>query len=666
MADLGNSTREEVDMSKAEEKLMREDALVKKKRKALTGAFPAKIAAFFLFAVSCFIAAVSIAGFGIALTEDFYMYDSVNEAFMEVSSRQFLNAAYDMRNMLQTDVPEWEIRNIFANMNLDVDVLSMDTEKVLWGTYDGSYVPVQTADYSMDFSQSEQQIAINGRMYPTSDSYLFRVYMNPLMPNNDHIRQIYTAVSYVYELRYVMIWTALASCILAILCFCFLMCSAGHDNKREEEQRSTLPCILLDLLAAATLAGLAGILYVSARASQWIASWELFQGMILVGLAATAAGVWLCLCFYQAARSLKQGKWWRHTLIFIVLKGGYKLLKLTGHIISSVLRGAPTILTTLTVYLSISILEFIGCTRYMRSAGILLWGLEKLILLPIVVYIALMCKKLLAASEALAEGDQDYVVDTSKMFGDFKAHGENLNSIGQGISKAVAERMKSEHLKTELITNVSHDLKTPLTSIINYASLICEEKTENENIAEYSQVLLRQSERLKKLLEDLVEASKATTGNLEVNLMPCEVGVILSQSVGEYQQRLEEKELSLIVTQPEEPVRIMADGRHLWRVFDNLFNNICKYAQENSRVYLSVEVQETDVRIIFRNMSKYPLNISPEELEERFVRGDRSRHMEGNGLGLSIAKSLMDLQNGKMDIVTDGDLFKVTLCFKQL
>ncbi|MDE6639536.1 MAG: sensor histidine kinase [Acetatifactor sp.] len=231
----------------------------------------------------------------------------------------------------------------------------------------------------------------------------------------------------------------------------------------------------------------------------------------------------------------------------------------------------------------------------------------------------------------------------------------------------MSERMKSERLKTELITNVSHDLKTPLTSIINYAELISREAAENpeesQTMREYSEVLLRQSGRLKRLLENLVEASKAATGNLEVNLESCEAGVLLSQAVGEYQQRMEEKALELRVSQPEEPVRILADGRHLWRVFDNLLNNICKYAQENSRVYLTLEQKENKAFIIFRNMSKYALDISPEELEERFVRGDKSRHMEGNGLGLSIAKSLTELQQGQMEIVVDGDLFKVILIF---
>ncbi len=160
-----------------------------------------------------------------------------------------------------------------------------------------------------------------------------------------------------------------------------------------------------------------------------------------------------------------------------------------------------------------------------------------------------------------------------------------------------------------------------------------------------------------------MEASKATTGSLEVHLEKCEVGVLLTQAAGEYEQRFAEKQLELRTNQPEEPVYIQADGRHLWRVFDNLLNNICKYAQENSRVYLSLEKREEQAYVIFRNMSKYALNIPANELEERFVRGDKSRHMEGNGLGLSIAKSLVELQNGKMEIVTDGDLFKVILSF---
>ena len=250
------------------------------------------------------------------------------------------------------------------------------------------------------------------------------------------------------------------------------------------------------------------------------------------------------------------------------------------------------------------------------------------------------------------------------MFWEFKKHGENLNNISLGMSRAVDERMKSERFKTELITNVSHDIKTPLTSIINYVDLLNREDLPDGTIKEYVGVLVRQSSRLKKLIDDLVEASKASTGNIVVNSTRTEIGVLLTQAAGEYEERLRSNELELIQNQPEEEVYIMADGRLLWRVFDNLMNNICKYSQPGTRVYLDLEKVNGEVVITFKNISRNPLNISSEELLERFVRGDSARSTEGSGLGLSIAKSLVELQGGKLDLAIDGDLFKVILKFK--
>ncbi len=273
--------------------------------------------------------------------------------------------------------------------------------------------------------------------------------------------------------------------------------------------------------------------------------------------------------------------------------------------------------------------------------------------------------------------------------------------------------MKSERFKTELITNVSHDIKTPLTSIINYVDLLEKEKLNNETAEEYLEVLERQSARLKKLIEDLMEASKASTGNLEVNLEALEAGVSLIQIVGEFDEKMsaaklkllidkpqnpvyiladsrhfwrvidnlmnnickyaqpfDEKmsaaKLKLLIDKPQNPVYILADSRHFWRVIDNLMNNICKYAQPGTRVYINLEKMGDMARLTFRNTSKYPLNISSEELMERFVRGDSSRNTEGSGLGLSIAKSLMDLMKGRFSLYVDGDLFKVVLEFPEV
>ena len=299
------------------------------------------------------------------------------------------------------------------------------------------------------------------------------------------------------------------------------------------------------------------------------------------------------------------------------------------------------------------------------SWGVLafLWVLEKILLFLAVLAVALMCRKLLLGGRALAAGDLAYQVDTSRMVLDFKSHGEDLNHIAQGMAAAVDQRMRSERMKTELITNVSHDIKTPLTSIINYADLIGQEPKDSDKIPEYAAVLTRQSERLKRLIEDLVEASKASTGNLEVNLAPCQVGVLLTQAAGEYEQKLKDAGLDLVTRQPERAVTILADGRRLWRVFDNLMNNICKYAQRGTRVYLSLEAAEGQAVISFKNTSRAPLDIPAEELLERFVRGDAARTGEGSGLGLSIAKSLTELQRGTLELTVDGDLFKVVLRF---
>ena len=282
------------------------------------------------------------------------------------------------------------------------------------------------------------------------------------------------------------------------------------------------------------------------------------------------------------------------------------------------------------------------------------------------VWILYQVQQLHEGSKRIASGDLSNPVDTSKMFWKFKEHGENINKVSDGIQLAVNERMKSEHFKTELITNVSHDIKTPLTSIINYVDLIKKEEIQDEKVQGYIEVLDRQSARLKKLIEDLMEASKASTGNLTVNLEECDIEVLLTQVIGEFEERLQKNQLEVVVDKPDHPVKMMADGRHMWRVLDNLLNNACKYSLPGSRVYVSLQQNANEAVIVFKNISKTALNIPSEELMERFVRGDSSRNTEGSGLGLSIAQSLTELMQGNMKLEIDGDLFKVTLRFPML
>ena len=313
------------------------------------------------------------------------------------------------------------------------------------------------------------------------------------------------------------------------------------------------------------------------------------------------------------------------------------------------------------------VFEFFGILILQYNFQILLfvWLIERTVITVVIICAAVQMKQLKDGGERIAKGDLAHKIDTSQMMFDFKRHGEAINGISEGMSKAVDERMKSERFKTELITNVSHDIKTPLTSIINYVDLLEKEKLDNPTAEEYLEVLERQSARLKKLIEDLMEASKASTGNLPVHLERLEAGVFMVQTVGEFEERTKAAELDLQIKKPEEPVYIMADGRHFWRVIDNLMNNICKYAQPGTRVYINMENRDGKVEITFRNTSKYALNISSDELMERFVRGDSSRNTEGSGLGLSIANSLMELMGGTCNLYVDGDLFKVVLEFKQ-
>lgn len=259
------------------------------------------------------------------------------------------------------------------------------------------------------------------------------------------------------------------------------------------------------------------------------------------------------------------------------------------------------------------------------------------------------------------EGHNETILRESDVEEEFKNSVRYINDISNGFENAIEESLKSEKLKTELITNVSHDIKTPLTSIINYVDLLKQEEIENEKAKEYIEVLDSKSQRLKKLTEDLVEASKASSGAIKLNIEKINIIELLKQSIGEFEDKFNARNLEIITSYDKEDITTNADSRYLYRVIENLFSNISKYALENSRVYIDVIDDMERVKITIKNISKEKLNISSEELMQRFVRGDKSRTTEGSGLGISIAKSLVELQKGKFDLQIDGDLFKVTI-----
>jgi len=388
-----------------------------------------------------------------------------------------------------------------------------------------------------------------------------------------------------------------------------------------------------------------------------------FYSLFPLALILFAAG-YICVLAWliDFAVRIKIGKFWRQTLVYKIYAGIRDGIK---KVFCFLRENISLLWKAIFIYGFICALEFVGILFFFRFSVVILgiWFAKTVVIATILLLLIVQADKVKQFGEQLAKGDLNAQLNTKSMFWELKKHGDNLNQISQGMSTVVEQRLQSERFKTELITNVSHDIKTPLTSIINYVDLLEKEKIDNPQAQEYLEVLHRQSARLKKLIEDLIEASKASTGNLSVQMESINVGVLLEQLLGEYEEKFAKENLSVVLDKPETDVLVQADGRHLWRVVDNLLNNICKYTYPGTRVYIDVKQDELSTVVSLKNISKYQLNVQGEELMERFVRGDSSRHTEGSGLGLSIASSLMELMDGSMKIIVDGDLFKIELHF---
>ena len=436
---------------------------------------------------------------------------------------------------------------------------------------------------------------------------------------------------------------------LALFFFCFLMASAGHWARHEGIHLTWLDKIPADVWLIVLLC-------------TFFIGWEAFYygwGRVFF-CAALVPLVLLFLCAFAA--QCKAGTVLRSALIARIARFLWRIVRSLFLGLWRIARNLPLLWKTALVMAGVFFLEMLFVLAgYGSVDGIFV--IMKAVELLAALYIALNLRTLQKGGEKLANGDFSSPIDTKYLIGDFKRYGQELNDVQSGLEQAVQEQMKAEHLKTELITNVSHDIKTPLTSIVNYVDLLKKEDIPSPEAREYIAVLDRQSHRLKKLTEDLVEASKASSGVLNVDLQPTDVNVLFSQIKGEYQERLAACQLTLVTQPPAPGTVIRADSRLLSRVMDNLVSNICKYALPSTRVYVVSTLSREAVTISFKNVSRDELNISPDELMERFVRGDASRHTEGSGLGLSIARSLVQLQGGRFDLAIDADLFRADITF---
>ena len=632
-----------------------------------------KILAVSLSFVVFFTMIISIVGSAIMLFSDFYTRDfsTLEESVMNDLARSEYNklvslydsgdsavaSYYEDKNILYyiEDTHSGEIVSNFKNQDYITSFSNSEfIRKYVGGESSDLVYDRDEVKYDYDTDQyyfySENQ-----PLYETNHKVEFTIFIPRNMQFTDRFFITDKIISFGYHNRYTFIIFAVISLVLSIVIYSYLFISVGHRNNQADIKVAPFNNIPIDVLSVIVL-----FVYYCAMLffSEYYTLVEIIVFCFIMPAILYFVTLWYLMSFVV---QLKAKTIFKHTFIYWLIKKISKFGNVIKHIYKN-LKTTYKVLFVIGIFWSF-ILIFMGVNVYDNKNLILGFIFISAVETLIIIFCAIAFQRVKQGGEKIVSGDLENKIDTTYMFGDIKDFADSLNNINLGLQSAIDDKMKSERFKTELITNVSHDIKTPLTSIVNYVDLIKKEECENEKIKEYIDVLDRQSIRLKKLIEDLVEASKASTGNLSVELEKCNLSLLMNQAIGEFYEKLELNNLQVIQSQENQDVYIMADGRRLWRVIDNLLNNICKYAMSGTRVYIDLKRKNGKAIVTFRNISNTPINLSSEELTERFVRGDRSRNTEGSGLGLSIAKSLTELQGGSFAVSADGDLFKVVLSF---
>ncbi len=523
------------------------------------------------------------------------------------------------------------------------------------------HIVSMTKNYSVEYA-FEYEFVQNGYFHsqyqgnaPDTeyDTYIIKIRIPSVRSSEDGIYYVNKYFSAVYSHRYDVLWLSGISSLVSVLMFSLSLFGAGRRRRTDETVMSFFDRIPFDLLIVTeTITSLAVFAFVFDGAFH-----DLFVFVCAV-IAVFICSVAVTLTSMSLVVRSKCGTLWKNNLSVILIKKAFSLAVKS-------FRAIPIIWRTLLLTSAVAFLNFITILMALETEIFLLFfAFLWFAIIAFTSFAAYNMVRLKKGAEKLAAGDLDSKISSDNLFFDFKNHAENLNRIGDGMSLAVEERMKGERFKTELITNVSHDIKTPVTSIINYVDLLGKCGITDENALSYIDVLRRQSERLKKLTEDIVEASKASSGVLAVNLTQCDLGILLTQVAGEYEERFTSAGLTLVTHIPEFTVPVIADGKHIFRIFDNLLGNALKYSLPSTRVHLTLTETGGAVFASVSNVSRDPLPENGDELVERFARGDTSRHTEGSGLGLSIARSLAELQGARLKISTDGDFFKAVFEIK--
>lgn len=581
---------------------------------------------------------------------------SMRDTLYHEAIQNYCNDALDLCVFGEKDV------SIFDDTNFRFQVLDENNKTIMSNMSDGKTYIYKFRKYFTYYEEDKSYDATDRLVVVDllPQEYVIECFVDSNLYKDDQFSLLNFVVNIIYNLRFISILICLVGAFATVATFIFLISSAGYHENGENPRLIWFDKIFFECLLIAFALVIVGEFIVLDCIS--IYSFSISTAIIAVFMVLFDTTLLLLLCTSLTAR-LRCRSFWKTTLVFTILHGIFLAIKKIGLFIAKVASYIPVLWQLILGVVLFCLLEFILLVTWGIEDTIILFILEKLILIPALFYIAYMLYKLEQTGKEISQGNLGATIDTKYFLGTFKKQGKNLNNIKLGIASAVEDKMKSERFKTELITNVSHDIKTPLTSIINYVDLLDKEDLQNERAKEYIQVISKNSDRLKKLVVDLVDASKASSGVLKVDMQPLKIDVLLEQLAGEYSERLMSHNLDLIMRKPEESIQIMADGQRIYRVFDNLMNNICKYALPNTRVYLLLEKQDDKAVISFKNISATELDMSASDLMERFVRGDKSRNTEGSGLGLSIAESLTRLQNGEFNIQLDGDLFKIIISF---
>ena len=480
-----------------------------------------------------------------------------------------------------------------------------------------------------------------------SDAETFKKYANLMLP--------------------VLLGTIL-SCVIWLISMIWLTVAAGRKPEDEEIHLNSFDRWYTEIAAGIVigvwLVGVMGM--VTVISNSLIGTFNNMQILIiLLVICGIYTMAWFLTGYLSLVRRIKAGTFWKNSLLRRILKWIGKCNRKIIDFIGSFSRNTSEKIKVLFGIGGFVFLQFLLMLFMINASGIF----ALVLIVADVAAIVYAVRKVdgldlvMDGLKKISDGELQYKIKTEQLTGKYKAMAEYINNIGDGLDAAVENSLKKERMQTELITNVSHDLKTPLTSIINYVDLLKRENLTDPKVQEYLRILDEKSQRLKVLTEDVVEASKASTGNIKFEMNDIDFVEMVQQVIGEFEEKFQEKNLTMMVHFTDEPSMIYADGQKMWRVLENVFGNVVKYAMEGTRVY--AEIRNSNKKVVFslKNISAQPLNFSADELTERFIRGDVARNTEGSGLGLSIAKSLTELQGGEFKLYLDGDLFKVMIKF---